>query len=396
MVEKGLQRKLRAIFSADVKGYSKLMGDDDEYTVNTLTKYRQVIAALIEKHEGRVVDSPGDNLLAEFGSSLNAARGAIEIQRILKRENGKRPENRRMDFRIGINLGDIIHKDDRIYGDGVNVAARLESLADPGGIAISRGVYEQIEDRLDVGFADIGAHTVKNIKKPVNVYKVLLDSREEAQIIDGPRVKPPIRRWVAAAIIGLLTAVGGFAIWFNQEKPEYEPASVDRMAFPLPDKPSIAVLPFLNYSDDAKLDFFASGLTEDLTVALARVPEMFVIARNSAAAYKGKPVDVKRVAEEQGVQYVLEGSVQKAGDKLRITVKLVNALNGRHLWADRFDRQGKDIFALQDEIVKHVIVALQVEISEGAVAQIASRGTDSLKAWLLRIEAYEEFFKFTR
>lgn len=396
MVEKGLQRKLRAIFSADVKGYSKLMGDDDEYTVNTLTKYRQIIAALIEKHEGRVVDSPGDNLLAEFGSSLNAARGAIEIQRILERENGKRPENRRMDFRIGLNLGDIIHKDDRIYGDGVNVAARLESLADPGGIAISRGIYEQIEGRLDVGFADLGAHTVKNIKKPVNVYKVLLCPKEEAQIIDGPRVKPPIRRWVAAAIIGLLTAVGGFAIWFNQDKPEYEPASIDRMAFPLPDKPSIAVLPFLNYSDDAKLDFFASGLTEDLTVALARVPELFVIARNSAAAYRGKPVDVKRVAEEQGVQYVLEGSVQKAGDKLRITVKLVNALNGRHLWADRFDRQGKDIFALQDEIVKHVIVALQVEISEGAVAQIASRGTDSLEAWLLRIEAYEEFFKFTR
>jgi adenylate cyclase len=233
MVEKGLQRKLRAIFSADVKGYSKLMGDDDEYTVNTLTKYLQIIAALIEKHEGRVVDSPGDNLLAEFGSSLNAARGAIEIQRILERENGKRPENRRMDFRIDINLGDIIHKDDRIYGDGVNVAARIESLADPGGIAISRGVYEQIEGRLEAGFADLGAHTVKNIKKPVNVYKVLLDPKEEAQVIDGPRVNPPIRRWVVAAIIGLLTAVGGFAIWFNQEKPEYEPASVDRMAFPL-------------------------------------------------------------------------------------------------------------------------------------------------------------------
>ena len=396
MVNNGIQRKLKAIFSADVHGYSKLMGDDDEQTVNTITAYRELITEVIEKYQGRVVDAPGDNLLAEFGSSLNAIHSAIEIQRKLGTENEKLPDNRRMDFRIGINLGDVLHKDDRIYGHSVNIAARIENLADPGGICISRGVYDQVEGKLDLGFADLGPHSVKNIEKPVRIYKVLLNQAGVGKVIGAAKSKASIGRWMVVTIIALVVGIGGASVWYQQSKPELEPASMDRMAYPLPDKPSIAVLPFENYSNDAKLNFFASGLTEDLTASLSKAPDLFVISKSSAASYKGKPIDFKQVAEEQGVQYIMEGSVQKEEDKLRITVQLIDALNGRNLWADRFDRRAKDIFALQDEIVKHVMVELQVELTQGASARVASRGTDNLDAWLLKIEAHGEFIKFTR
>lgn len=396
MTGNGIKRKLKAIFSADVHGYSRLMSDDDEYTVNTITAYRETMARLIEMHHGRVIDAPGDNLLAVFGSSLNAIRGAIEIQKTLKAKNERLPDDRRMNFRIGINLGDIIHKDDRVYGDGVNIAARIESLADPGGICISRGVYEQVDGKLDIGFADLGPHSVKNIKKPVNIYKVLIDPKDAGTVGVGSKVKTPVRIWMTVSIVVLIILIGGVGIWYRQAGPRFEPASIDRMAYPLPDKPSITVLPFENYSDEASLNFFASGLTEDLTASLSKSPDLFVISRSSAATYKGKPIDMKQVAEEQGVRYIMEGSIQKAGEKLRITIQLVDALNGRHLWADRFDRLAKDIFALQDEIVKHVIVELQVELTQGAAARVASRGTDNLEAWLLKIEAHGEFTKFSR
>lgn len=391
-----IQRKLKAIFSADVQGYSRLMGDNDEHTVETITAYREIIAQLIENHHGRVVDAPGDNILAMFDSSLNAIQSAIEIQEKIKVKNKKLPENRRMDFRIGINLGDILHKDDRIYGDGVNIAARIENLADPGGICISRGIYEQVDGKLDVGFADLGAHQVKNIKNPVKIYKVLVDPHDPNTMGGVPKEKTPIRLWIIGVVVTVTILAGGVGIWYQQLKPSFEPASIVRMAYPLPDKPSIAVLPFENYSDDTKLDFFASGLTEDLTASLSKEPDLFVISRSSTAAYKGKSIDIKQVAEEQGVQYVLGGSVQKAEEKLRITVQLIDAVKGRHLWADRFDRQAKDIFALQDEIVKNVFVELQVELTQGAMSRVAGRGTNSLEAWLLRVEAYGEFFKFTR
>jgi TolB-like protein/class 3 adenylate cyclase/Tfp pilus assembly protein PilF len=392
----GIQRKLKAIFSADVHGYSKLMGDDDEYTVNLITNYREIMEGLIEQHQGRVVDAPGDNILAEFASSLNAVHCAIAVQRRLEAENTKLPDNRRMNFRIGINLGDVLHKDDRIYGNGVNIAARIENLADPGGICISRGVYDQVEGKLAIGFADLGPHTVKNIRTPVRVFKVLLGPHDKGKSVGTTKAKVSKRRLMPAVIIVLVVIIGSAVIWHQQAKPTFEAASIDRMAYPLPDKPSIVVLPFENFSDDAKLNFFASGLTEDLTASLSKAPDLFVISKNSAATYKERPIDVKQVAEELGIQYVLEGSVQKAGDKLRITVQLIDALLGRHLWADRFDRKAKDIFALQDDIVKNVIVELQVELTQGAAARVASRGTDSLDAWLLRIEAQGEFIKFTR
>ena len=288
MTNKGIQRKLKAIFSADVQGYSKLMGDDDEYTVSTITTYREIMSVLIEKYHGRVVDAPGDNILAEFDSSQEAVLCAIEIQRKLETENGKLPDNRRMNFRIGINLGDIIHKDDRIYGDGVNIAARIESLADPGGICISRGVYEHVEGKLDIGFADLGPHTVKNIRKPVRVFKILLRSDDNGKSVGTTTAKGLNRRLIIAAIIAVVAIIVGVVIWHLQTMPKFEAASIDRMAYPLPDKPSVVVLPFETYSDDTKINFFASGLTEDLTASLSRAPDLFVISRNSAATYKGK------------------------------------------------------------------------------------------------------------
>lgn len=396
MADKGIQRKLKVIFSADVNGYSKLMGYDEEYTVDKITAYRDTIALLIKNNHGRVVDAPGDNILAEFDIPLDAIHSAIEIQRTLKTENGKLPDNRRMDFRIGINMGDVLQKDDRIYGHSVNIAARIENLADPGGICISKGVYDQVEGKLDLGFADLGPHSVKNIEKPVRIYKVLLNQGDTGKVVKSAKSKASIGRWIVVTTIALTVAGAGASVWYQQLEPKLEPASMSRMAYPLPDKPSIAILPFENYSDDAKLNFFASGLTEDLTASLSKAPDLFVISRSSAATYKGKPFDFKQVAEEQGIQYVMEGSVRKEEDKLRITVQLIDALNGHNLWADRFDRRAKEIFALQDEIVKHVMVELQVKLTQGASARVASRGTDNLEAWLLKIEAHGEFATFTR
>jgi adenylate cyclase len=397
MGDQRIHRQLKAILSADVKGYGKLMGDDDERTVNTIIRYRQIFSGLIQKFRGRVVDSPGDNILAEFASPLDALQGAVEIQKALKVENDRLDPDRRMEFRIGIHLGDILHKDDRIYGNGVNIAARIEALSDPGGISISRGVFDQVEGRLDVGFVDLGPHSVKNIRKPVGIYKVLLDPKDGDEVNGASEAMASTKRgvWMATVFV-LILVLGGTGIWFHQWWTDFEPASVDNMPYPLPDQPSIVVLPFENYSNDTQLSFLASGLTEDLTASLSRVPDLFVISRSSAETYKGSPIDVRKVAEEQAIRYVLAGSVQKAGDKLRITVRLVDALNGRHLWAGRFDRVAKDVFSLQDEIVKNVMVELQVELTQGAAARVASRGTDNLEAWLLRIEAQGEFTRFTR
>ena len=399
MEPKNFNRKLSAILSADVKGYSRLMRSDEEATVRTLTEYRALITELVNRYQGRVVDSPGDNILSEFASVVHAVQCAIEIQASLQTRNLALSADRRMEFRIGINLGDVIHDGERIYGDGVNVAARMESLADAGGICVSGSAYDQIENKLSFGCEYLGERTVKNISTPIRVYRLTNDENGgECKI--STEAQKPTKRFVYAAVIALLLICGGVtAIWHIYLDSTADPvavAFVGNMTYPLPDKPSIAILPFENYSDDPKLDFFARGLSEDLTTALSKTSELFVIASTSVAPYKGKSVGTKQVAEEQGVQYVLEGSIQKAGGKLRITVQLVDALNGRHIWANRFDRQAQDILALQDDIVKHVIVELQVELTQGAAARIASRGTDNLDAWLLRIEAYDEFLKFSR
>jgi len=391
MATEDFKRKLSAILSADVKGYSRLMGEDEEATVRTITAHRKVITSVIEKYRGRVVDSPGDNILAEFFSVVDAVQSAVEIQEVIRAKNAELPEERRMEFRIGINLGDVIQEGERIYGDGVNIAARIEGLAEPGGICISGSAYEQIENKLALGYDYIGEHTVKNIVKPIRVYRVPTGPETLQKITEEKRPVPGWQRAAVAVVIALLVVAGGIAIWksYQPSTPPTEVASVEKMAFPLPDKPSIAVLPFSNLSGDPEQEYFSDGLTEEIISALGSIPRLFVIARNSTFTYKGKPVKVQQVAEELGVQYVLEGSVRKAGDRIRITAQLIDALDGHHLWAKRYDRNLSDIFAVQDEITKEIITAMQVKLTEGEQARAAAKGTNNLEAYLKYLQANE-------
>ena len=352
MPEKRAKRKLSAILSADVKGYSLLMGDDELATVRTLEAYREMIAEVIKNYGGRVVDSPGDNLLAEFTSVVDAVESAVEIQNELKSKNVKLPEDRRMEFRIGINLGDVIEEGERIYGDGVNIAARIEGLAEGGGICISRNVYDQVKNKLKLGYEYLGEHKVKNIEGPVRAYKILVESNLDV--------------------------------------------SKKREGLEVPERPSIAVLPFDNISGDPEQEYFSDGMTEEIITALSKVPKMFVIARNSTFTYKNKPVKIQQVGEELGVKYVLEGSVRKAGTRVRITAQLVDAQTGHHLWAERYDRELKDIFALQDEITYKILTALQVTLAEGEQARVWATRTDNLDAFLKYLQARRYFGLFTK
>ncbi len=294
------------------------------------------------------------------------------------------PADKRIAFRIGINLGDIIVDGDDIYGNGVNVAARLEALAEPGGICISGRVLDQVKGNVDVGFASLGPQTVKNIEDPINAYKVLFDTADAGRIVGAPKAKEPGRPWLIAAVVALVVAVGGAGLWYHQTKPDFAPAAVAKMAYPLPDKPSIAVLPFENFSGDERDDFIAMGLTEDIITALSSVPELFVISRTSSFAFKDKPFTVTEVAEELGVRYIVEGSVQRSGDQIRVNVQLIDAVDGHHLWADNFDGKTEDLFALQDDIVRRIAIELQVKLTFGDFVRVAARGTTNLDAWLLQ------------
>ncbi|MBW2195783.1 MAG: adenylate/guanylate cyclase domain-containing protein [Deltaproteobacteria bacterium] len=294
-----------------------------------------------------------------------------------------------MRFRIGINLGDVIQEGEQIYGDGVNIAARIEGLVEGGGICISRSAYDQVKNKLPIGYQYLGEHQVKNIKDPVRVYRVLMERESAGKVIGEKRVKK--RLTLLAATVLFAVVVGAAAgVWHSYFRPPpIEPASVEKMAFPVPDKPSIAVLPFNNLSGDPKQEYFSDGLTEEIIAALGRIPKLFVIARNSTFTYKGKPVKVQRVSEELGVRYVLEGSVKKAGDKIRVTAQLIDALDGHHLWAERYDRNLKDIFAVQDEITKEIITAMQVKLTEGEQARATAKGTNNLDAYLKCLQANE-------
>jgi adenylate cyclase len=351
-----------------------------------------VITSVIQKYRGRVVDSPGDNILAEFVSVVDAVQSAVEIQEVVRAKNAELPEERKMEFRIGINLGDVIQEGERIYGDGVNIAARVEGLAEPGGICISGSAYEQIENKLALGYDYIGEHTVKNIVKPIRVYRVPTGPETLQKVTAERRPAPGWQRAALAVVIAILVVAGGVAIWRSYRPstpPSMEVASVEKMSFPLPDKPSIAVLPFANLSGDPEQEYFSDGLTDELIATLSRVPKLFVIARNSTFTYKGKPVKVQQVSEELGVRYVLEGSVRKSGDKIRITVQLIDALNGHHLWARQYDRNLDDIFAVQDEITIKIITAMQVKLTEGEQARAVAKGTNNLEAYLKSLQAHE-------
>ncbi len=341
-----MERRLAAILAADAVGYSRLIRADEEGTLERLKALRhELIDPKVAENNGRIVKLMGDGMLAEFASVVDAVRAAIEAQISITAHNAGLPEEKRIEFRIGINLGDVVIDGDDIQGDGVNVAARLEGLADPGGICVSGGVYDQVRDRVDAPFEDMGKQEVKNIDRPVQVWRWLADA--------------------GAAPAGPLGAT--------------EP-------LPLPDKPSIAVLPFDNMSSDPDQEYFADGITEDIITTLSKIPDLFVISRNSTFTYKGTAVDVKQVAQDMGVRYVVEGSVRKSGQRVRITAQLIDAATGHHRWAERYDRDLSDIFALQDEITREIVTAVDVELTEG----------DQIRAWREGagdMTAYEYFAK---
>jgi adenylate cyclase len=406
----GMERKLAAIFSADVKGYSRLMGEDEEATIRTLTAYREVMTTLIQAHRGRVVDSPGDNLLAEFASVVDAVRCAVEIQRELKVRNTDLPDQRKMEFRIGINLGDVVVEGERLYGDGVNIAARLESLAEPGGICISGTVYEHVENKLVLIYEYLGEQTVKNIAKPVRVWRIKMEPEEvrspKSEVSSpkskGAKQKPrrvgiAHRAWVVVGGLALITAVIVTVRYLARPPigPQSSALSTSE-ALPLPDKPSIVVLPFVNLSGDPAQEYFSDGLTEDLTTALAKVSALFVIARNSAFVYKGKPVDVREVSRELGVQYVLEGSVRKADDRVRITAQLVDGASAAHVWAESYDRELKDIFAVQDEVRQKIVFALKVKLTPEEQERFRRAPTDNLEAYDFLLRGVESQYRPTK
>jgi adenylate cyclase len=363
MSDEGFKRKLIAILSADVKGYSRLMRENEEATIRTLTAYREVVANLIQKHRGRVVDSPGDNVLAEFKSVVDAVRCAVEIQEELKVRNAELQKNRKMEFRIGINLGDVIEDGERIYGDGVNIAARVEGLSEGGGICISGTVYEHVKDKVALGYESLGEHTVKNIPEPVRVYRVPVG--EEAESIE-----------------------------VESRSEEILSTESDRNG--MPEKPSIAVLPFVNMSADPEQEYFSDGLTEDLITDLSRISSLFIIASNSVFTYKGKAVKVQEVGKELNVRYVVEGSVRKAGNRVRISAQLIDAISGGHLWAERYDRDLGDIFALQDEVTQEIVSTLTVKLNEDERKSMASAATDNIEAYDYRLRGLEYFARATK
>ncbi|MDB4442358.1 adenylate/guanylate cyclase domain-containing protein [bacterium] len=397
MADEGFKRKLTAILSADVEGYSRLMGDDEEATVRSLTAYREVLTTLIQQHNGKVVDSPGDNLLAEFASVVDAVQCAVAVQKEIKARNDQLPENRRMLFRIGINLGDVIQEEERIYGDGVNIAARLEGLSEAGGICISKTAFDHIESKLPYGYDFIGDQTVKNIAKPVAAYRVLMDPRVTVSGKPVGEKSSSIRRTPilvgAVAVLLLAVAVG---IWqFYMRRPSVEPAVVREMASPLADNPSIAVLPFNNLSDDPKQEYFADGMTDELITDLSKISGLRVISRNSSFTYKGKTVKAQQVADELNVQYVLEGSIQRAGDRVRIRAQLIDGATDHHLWAESYDAVMENIFDLQDKITKKIAAVLEVKLTAKEQNRLAKKETTNIEAYDAFVKGWEHLHRET-
>lgn len=342
-----MQRRLAAILSADAQGYSRLMSEDDAATVRLLSTCRKAVTQLVQARNGRIVDMPGDNILAEFGSAVDAVEAAVAIQHKLAACNSDLDEQRRMQFRIGVNLGDVIVEDDRIYGDGINVAARVEKLAEPGGICISGKVHDEVRGKLDFGFHDLGEHELHNIAAKVRVYRI--------ELAGGIATRPAGQQAGAAA---------------------------DRQA-----KPSIIVLPFVNMSGAPEQEFFVDGLTEDILTDLSRFRELFVISRNTSFKFKGQAVDVRKVAKDLGVQYVIEGSVRRAGNRVRVTVQLIDGESDTHLWAERYDRDLEDIFAIQDEITSAIVATLPGRVAAAARDRAERKPPGNLAAYECALEA---------
>jgi adenylate cyclase len=399
MTEERVKRKISAILSADVVGYSRLMGEDEVSTVRTLEAYRKVMSDLIEQFRGRVVDSPGDNLLSEFSSVVDAVQCAVEIHEVIRAKNEELPEDRRMFFRIGVNLGDVIEEGDRIYGDGVNIAARLEGLAEAGGICISGSAHEQIENKLALGYEYLGEHTFKNITKPVKVYRVPMGPKAATpKEGNGRKTKLKNWQWTALGVVGtIVVIIGVVAIWnFYPRSPSIEPASIEpeRMSA-VPDMKeapkTIAVLPFADLSPEKDQEYFVDGLSEEILNSLAGLPDLNVIGRTSSFSFKGSNKTIQEIASVLGVDHILEGSVRKEGSALRITAQLVRASDGVHLWSEAYDRELKDIFSVQEDIATKVAEQLKVTLGiSKSPKQLA--GTDNLEAYELYLMAVGQFY----
>ena len=399
-------RKLAAILAADVVGYSRLVGDDEAGTITRLKALRKAfIEPLIAEYHGRTVKLMGDGALVEFASAVDAVECAAVIQKGVAEREAALPENRRISFRIGINIGDIIVEESDILGDGVNVAARLEGLAEPGGICIARNVYNQVKAKLDLAFEPMGEHRVKNIAEPITVYRISLDVPDRAV---NRRPDWAQRRWQAAeAGVVLLLALGVGGAWYGLWRPAPDAttaqgavvaAAAAKPALPLPDKPSIAVLPFDNLSGDERYERLADGITEDIITDLSRFRDPFVIARNSTLVYKDKPTDVRQIARELGVQYVLEGSLQSDGKQVRVTAQLIDATSGNHVWSERYDRPLDDVFNIQGEVTRTIAASLAGQ--HGIVARAARetarrRPPEDLRAYELYLLGLEHKHKFT-
>ncbi len=389
MSDEQTHRKLAAILSADVKGYSLLMAEDEAATIETLTEHRRLMSELIVSTGGRVVDSPGDNLLAEFRSALAAVTAAVAIQTELAARNAEAPEGRRMDWRIGLNLGDVVAEGDRIYGDGVNLAARIEGLAQPGGVCLSQSVYDQVKGKFDFRFKDLGERKVKNVDQPVRIYAIWSRPEDGTPAAAGPVRRPRsqrrrVRRAVLLTIAAMLLIAGLARVVGIVVRRMHENA--------VKPQPTIAVLPFNNLSRDKTQDYLADGLTENIITALSKIASLRVIARNSTFVYKGRSVDVKKVGRRLGADYVLEGSVLKAGSRIRVTAQLIDAKTGRHLWAEKYDRPLKDVLALQDEITLKIANSLMVKLTGG---KTSGSGTTNLEAWSLFVRGLGHFRRHT-
>jgi TolB-like protein/class 3 adenylate cyclase len=392
MADDGFKRKLAAILSADVEGYSRLMDDEEEATVRTITSYRNVITDLTQQFRGRVIDSPGDNILADFTSVVDAVNCAVEIQRDLAERNAELPDNRKMKFRIGVNLGDVIDEDGRIYGDGVNIAARVESLAEAGGICISGRAHDQVENKLGLEYEDLGKHEVKNISRPIQVYRVLSYPGAAAHRV--VQAKESVgRKWRnigfaaggAFAIIAAVLIISLYFKYWNMPTPEkIDPE--DTMAFELPKGPAIAVLPFVNMTGDQEFEYFCDGVTRNVISSLSYIPEAFLIAYNSTSAYKGKQVNTQQIGKDLGARYIIEGSIQKAVDRIRILVNLIDAKSGLQKWSKTYDRQPDDIIKLQDDIAFEILRSLNLKI----------KSSDLLRKQYKEAYNFDEYKKYLR
>jgi adenylate cyclase len=393
-----VERRLTAIMAADVAGYSRLMGAEEEETLARLKAHRrEVVDPRVGEHRGRIVKTTGDGLLAEFASVVDAVRCAIEIQDEMAKRNADVPPDRRIEFRVGINVGDIIIDESDIFGDGVNVAARLEALAEPGLICVSRMVRDQVRDKLALTFEDLGEQQVKNIARPVRAYRVVTDAgvRVPAAAAPRPRRWTP-RRAIAASIAALvLFATGAAAFWrLYSPHPASSAAGAPAAPLALANRPSIAVLPFANLSGDPAQDYLADGLTDNLIDALAQNPGLFVIARNATLDYRGKAVAPQAAAKDLGVRYVLEGSVQKSGDRIRVTAQLIDAVNDNHLLSQKYDRNLTNLFALEDDLTLQIAGALDVQLRGGTLARGSAQGTRNLEAWENLVKATQVYFRF--